>query len=320
VAVYSRSLRTATECVEEAKKLSGLVSPAIGIYSDDHPDHSIDALLKRDDVNAVIISLPTLVQPAVALNALAAGKHVLMEKPLAKDVEASEALIAEYEAKHKPKGLVLSVAEQFRYDAGHEKARQIINSGAIGKLTAVHARIWQFIAPGNKWYETEWRKKPQYQGGFLLDGGVHFVAFIRYVASDEIVDTASFSKQTLEYLPPVDTVQAALKFKSGALGTLSMSFASAKDEYSYIFIGSEGSLTATGEGGGTKLVVEDASGIAVSSEVVKGTDTYKDLFSTFVESTKTGNGDPRGSPSQALADIAVVESICRGGGKVKSYV
>jgi predicted dehydrogenase len=166
VAVYSRSSRTATECVEEAKKLSGLVSPTIGIYSDDHPDHSIDVLLKRDDVNAVIISLPTLVQPALALKALASGKHVLMEKPLAKDVEASEALIAEYEAKYKPKGLVLSVAEQFRYDAGHEKARQIINSGTIGKLTAVHARIWQCIVPGNKWYETEWRKKPQYQGGF----------------------------------------------------------------------------------------------------------------------------------------------------------
>jgi predicted dehydrogenase len=139
------------------------------------------------------------------------------------------------------------------------------------------------------------------------------------VASDEIVDTASFSRQTLEYLPPLDTVQAALKFESGALGTLSMSFASAKDEYSYIFIGSEGSLTATGEGGGTKLVVEDASGKAVSSKVVNGTNTYNDLFSRFVESTKTGNGDPRGSPSQALADIAVVESICRGGGKVKLY-
>ena len=317
IAVYSRSLKTATECVEEAKRFPGLVSSTTGIYNDEQPGHGIDMLLKRDDVEAVIISLPTLVQPGLALKALAAGKHVLMEKPMAKDVEASEALIAEYEAMYKPKGLILSVAEQFRYDAGHEKARQIVASGVIGNLVSVHARIWQRIVPGNKWYETEWRKKPQYQGGFLLDGGVHFVAFIRYVSSDEIVETASFAKQTLEYLPPLDTVQAALKFRSGALGTLSMSFASAKDEYSYIFIGSEGSLTATGEGGGTKLVVEDASGKVVSEELVKSTDTYKTLFSAFINAIETGNCDARGSPSQAMSDIAVVESICKGGSKIK---
>jgi predicted dehydrogenase len=316
VAVYSRSLKSATESVEEAKKLPGLVSSAIGIYNDEQPGQGIDELLRRDDVKAVIISLPTLIQPELALRALAAGKHVIMEKPLAKDVEASEALIAEFEAKYKSKGLVLSVAEQFRYDAGHDKAREIVTSGVVGKLTAVHARIWQLVVPGNKWYETEWRKNPQYQGGFLLDGGVHFVAFIRHVASDEIVETASFAKQTLEYLPPLDTVQAALKFKSGALGTLSMSFASAKDEYSYIFIGSEGSLTATGAGGGTKLVVQDASGKVVSDEIVKGTDTYKELFLSFFNAIETGKNDARGSPRQAMADIAVVQSICNGGGKV----
>jgi predicted dehydrogenase len=319
VAVYSRSQKSATETVEEAKKLPGLVSPDIGIYSDEQPGQGVDELFKREDVKCVVISLPTLIQPAIVLKALAAGKHVLMEKPVAKDIQAAEELIAEYEAKYKSKGLILSVAEQFRYDAGHEKARQIVASGSIGKLAAVHARIWQLVVPGNPWYETEWRKKPQYQGGFLLDGGVHFVAFIRHVASDEIVETASFAKQTLEYLPPLDTVQAALKFKSGATGTLSMSFASAKGEYSYIFIGSEGSLTATGEGGGIKLVVQDEKGKVVSDEIVKSPETYKDLFSAFFDATETGKGDARGSPKQALTDVAVVESICSGGGEVKIY-
>jgi predicted dehydrogenase len=319
VAVYSRSLKTATEAVDEAKKLPGLVSPAVGIYNDEQPDHGLSELLKRDDVKAVIISLPTLIQPSVALQALAAGKHVLMEKPLAKDIDAAEALIAEYEAKYKSRGLILSVAEQFRFDASHEKARQIVASGSIGKLTAVHARIWQLVVPGNKWYETEWRKNPQYQGGFLLDGGVHFVAFIRHVASDEIVETASFAKQTLDYLPPLDTVQAALKLKSGALGTISMSFASVRGEYSYVFIGTEGSLMVTGEGGGTKLSVQDAKGKVVSDEVLKGTDTYKEMFSAFFDAAETGKADARGSPQQALADIAVVESICNGGGPVKIY-
>lgn len=99
----------------------------------------------------------------------------VMEKPIAKDVQDSQALIAEYEAKFQAKGLILSIMEQFRFDEGHDEARQKVTDGTIGNLTAVHARIWQKVSPGNKWYETEWRKKPEYQGGFLLDGGVHFV-------------------------------------------------------------------------------------------------------------------------------------------------
>ena len=305
------------QAISEAKKLSGLTSEAIGAYSDDQTGHGLDELLERSDVKAVVVSLPTLIQPAVALKGLAAGKHVLMEKPLAKDIEACEELIAEYEAKYKPKGLILSVAEQFRFDAGHDKAREVVASGGIGELTAAHARVWQMVVPGNKFYETEWRKKPEYQGGFLLDGGVHFVAFIRHVTGQEIVQTASFSRQTLDHLPPLDTVQAAVRFQSGALGTISMSFASAKDEYSYVFIGTKGSLTTTGEGGGIRLVVHDASGKMVSDEIVSGSETYKELFKSFLGSIETGNVDPRGAPQQALADVAVVESICSGGGAVK---
>ncbi|KAH8703621.1 NAD-binding Rossmann fold oxidoreductase [Talaromyces proteolyticus] len=321
VAVYSKSLNTASEAVEEAKKLSGLVSPSIGVYSNEQGgDGDVDDLLKRDDVKVVIVSLPTLVQPSIVLKALEAGKHVLMEKPMAKNIAASKALLDEYEAKYQPKGLVLAVAEQFRYDAGHEKARQIIASGGIGTLATVHARIWNLVNPGNKWYETEWRKKPEYMGGFLLDGGVHFIAFIRYVAGEEIVETASFARQTLDHLPPLDTVQAVLKFESGALGTLSMSFASVKNDYSYVFIGSTGSLTVTGEAGGTRLVVEDATGGVVSDQVIAGTDTYKELFSSFIRSTESGNEDPRGSPKQAIADVAVVENICTGGGTIESYL
>jgi predicted dehydrogenase len=319
VAVYSRSLKSATETLDEAKKLPGLVSPAIGIYNDEQPGHGVDELFKRDDVKYVVVALPTLVQPGIVLKALAAGKHVVMEKPVAKDIQASEELIAEYEATYKSQGLILAVAEQFRFDAGIDQARQIVASGSIGELATVHARIWQLVVPGNPYYETDWRKKPEYQGGFLLDGGVHFVAMIRHVASDEIVETAAFAKQTLEYLPPLDTVQAALKFKSGATGTLSMSFASAKGDYSYVFIGSEGSLTATGDGGGLKLVVHDAKGNVVSDDIVKSPDTYKDLFSAFFKAAETGRGDPRGTPGQALADVAVIESICIGGGKVKTY-
>lgn len=134
------------------------------------------------------------------------------------------------------------------------------------------------------------------------------------------METASFAKQTLDYLPPLDTVQAALKLKSGTLGTLSMSFASAKGDYSYVFIGTKGSLTVTRGPDGTKLVVEDAAGDIIEQETISGSNTYKNLFAAFLDDIKTGEQDPRGSAQQALADVAVVESLCNGGGKVKYYL
>lgn len=144
-------------------------------------------------------------------------------------------------------------------------------------------------------------------------------ALIRHIAADEIVETVSFAKQTLDHLPPLDTVQAALKLKSGALGTLSISFASAKRDFSYIFIGTKGSLVLTRESDGTKLVVEDDSGNAVSEEIVSNSSTYKNLFAAFLNDIQTGKPDERGSAQQALADVAVVESICSGGESVKYY-
>lgn len=319
VAIYSRSLKSASECLAEARKFDGLCAENIAAYHDGSPSNGgLDQLLQRDDVTSVIVALPTTVQPAVVLKCLAAGKHVLMEKPIAKDVKDAVALIAEYESRFQSQKLILAVAEQFRFDLAHEKARQIVSDGTIGELVAAHARIWSNMQPGNKWYETEWRKVPDYQGGFLLDGGVHFIALLRYVSSDEIEETASFARQTYDHLPPLDTVQGALRFKSGALGTISMSWASVKGEYSYNFIGTKGSLTITGADGGTKLVVEDEQGKVVSEEIIAGEGTAQE-FLGFFEAIKRGQGDERASPRQALADVAVVESLLNGGGKVQLY-
>ncbi|KAH8807972.1 NAD-binding Rossmann fold oxidoreductase [Xylogone sp. PMI_703] len=317
VALYSRSKKSVSELLEAGKDFPGLYSPDIKPYDDEAGgDHSgIVALLQNPAVKAVIIALPTPVQPAVAEQCLAAGKHVLMEKPITKDVASATDLITSYEKNYASKGLILSVAEQFRFDPALHRAHAILSSSKIGTLRTVHARIWQAVEPGNKWYETPWRKHPAYQGGFLLDGGVHFVALLRLVSGDEIVETRSFAKQTWKHLPPLDTVQAAIRFGEGAIGTLSMSFASVKGEYEYVFVGEKGSLTISGAKGGTKLVVEEKGG-STETEVVSGESTYRELFSAYGESIRSGKVDVRGAPRQALADVAVVESLCSGGGTV----
>jgi predicted dehydrogenase len=318
VAIYSRSTKSAVEAAEKAKEFEGLCAEAFATYSDEQSHQNLDDLLLRKDVISVIVALPTLVQPAVVLKCLAAGKHVLMEKPIAKDVQEAVALVKEYEAKYKSKKLVLSVAEQFRFNPGYEKARQLIANGSIGKVMTVHGRVWQGVKAGNKWYETPWRKTPEYQGGFLLDGGVHFVALIRHISSDDIVETSSFAKQTWSHLPPLDTVQAALRFESGALGSLSMSFASVKGDYSFVFIGSKGSITITSKEGGVNILLEDGENKFVSEDNVKGDGTLQE-FQAFFKAVYSGSSTKQASPWEALTDVAVVESLCEGGGMVEKY-
>src|SRR5882757_9497999 len=96
-----------------------------------------------------------------------------------------------------------------------------------------------------------------------------------------------------------------------------MSFASAKNEYRYDFIGAMGGATLTGGDGGSRIVVEDVKGEVVSDENIKGNATGEEL-SAFFDAIGSGRGqaDDRGSPRQAIADVAVVESLLTGGGPV----
>lgn len=74
-------------------------------------------------------------------------------------------------------------------EANEVGRKWIFEDKAIGRLTQLHMKVWGNVTPGGKYYETPWRKAPGYQGGFVLDGGVHHIALIRYVSGEEIVET-----------------------------------------------------------------------------------------------------------------------------------
>ena len=97
---------------------------------------SLDALLARSDIDAVIIALPITVQPSIVRKSLAAGKHVLSEKPVAPDVASGIELIREYETTYKPKGLVFRIAENYELEPGYHAAAKAIREGKIGKVNS----------------------------------------------------------------------------------------------------------------------------------------------------------------------------------------
>ncbi|TQJ09159.1 Gfo/Idh/MocA family protein [Lapillicoccus jejuensis] len=94
---------------------------------------SLDALLARDDVDAVAIATPARTHSRIALAALAAGKHVLVEKPLASSRAEAELMVSEARAR----GLVLMCDHTYCYTPVVRKIREIVRSGELGDLLFV---------------------------------------------------------------------------------------------------------------------------------------------------------------------------------------
>jgi len=166
-AIYSRSEKSASELADEAEDL---LHYRPEIYHDGGPSANLDTLLARSDISIVIVVLPITVQPDIVLKALAAGKHVISEKPVAPDVASGLKLIAAYEAEYKPKGLVWRVAENSEVEAGYITAAQAIRAGKIGKVIFFSLRDVGQIDKESKWYKTPWRTVPDVSRSNPLSG------------------------------------------------------------------------------------------------------------------------------------------------------
>jgi predicted dehydrogenase len=158
-AVYSRSEESAQGLAQSATTILPNSAPP-QVYHDGDNSRNLDALLARSDISAVIVVLPISTQPAVILKALAAGKHVISEKPVAKDVETGLKLIADYEANFKPKGLIWRVAENFEAEPGFQAAGEAIRDGKIGQVQSFKISVVNYIDTESKWYKTPWRTVP----------------------------------------------------------------------------------------------------------------------------------------------------------------
>ena len=145
----------------------------------DFPDATVVAdyqsLLQLADVDVVLVLTPIALNAPVALAALHAGKHVWMEKPIARSVTEGQELIRTAQQA----GRRLFVLEQLAYRQADEQLAALIADGEIGELILWN-RVQHFdadSAQGALRYDTTpWRKQADYPLGTLFDGGVHLIA------------------------------------------------------------------------------------------------------------------------------------------------
>ena len=125
--VYSRSEKSSRDLAAAAVVALKLKEPP-SIYHDGDSLTDLDALLSRVDITAVTVVLPITLQPSIVLKALAAGKHVLSEKPVAPDVKQGSQSHQHMQEEYQRKGLIWRVAENCEAEPGIKKAAEIIRS------------------------------------------------------------------------------------------------------------------------------------------------------------------------------------------------
>jgi predicted dehydrogenase len=130
----------------------------------------------------VLISLPIPLNYPVTREALAAGKHVICEKPAGVDeAEARQFLKL---ADEFPRQVIL-IAENFFYRDDLRLARSLLDGGAIGRVHLMAWRnVFQLVPREGQFSSTPWRWAPMYRGGPQLDAGVHHLAQIRLLCGD----------------------------------------------------------------------------------------------------------------------------------------
>lgn len=306
-AIYSRSRKSAETLASDAG--------GVDLYSEDQEGRTYEDLLKREDIKGVVIALPILVQPEYIKKALSAGKHVLAEKPIAKDVETARDLLSWISSNIPSSGPTFSVAENFRFMESFQHAASQI--GSLGRVLSFRTKIQNMVMPGGKYFETAWRKKPEYQGGFLLDGGVHFIAATRLMlggGGQKLEKVVAFSSQLQEHLPPVDTVDASVQLSNGSSGTLSISFGTTLKGSEYAVACEKGSVVRT-----FGKVVTTVDGKEDVKEFPDEGNGVKQEMKAWAEALQSGKRNEAQSGEEALKDLQVLEALLRsgeGGGKL----
>ncbi len=178
------------------------------------PFASLTDALAADAADAVAIMVPHHLHETLALEALAAKRHLLLEKPMATDPDACDRILSAARAA----GTVFMVAENAQYWPGVIKAKELIDAGAIGTL--ITARAWCSMPFMPQFYAKEaWRfSLDAAGGGVAIDAGSHFLRPLRLWCGelDEVIAVTAHPQAAMQ---GESLCRALCRFDSGVVAS-----------------------------------------------------------------------------------------------------
>lgn len=288
--------------LERAQRLAQTVPGAIPLL-DWHE------ILKRDDVDIVIVSTFNNILAEITAEAVAAGKHVLVEKPAARNTRELEPVVKAVQMT----GKKVRVGFNHRYHPAFLKARELFESGALGELMFVRGRYGH---GGRVGYEKEWRADPALSGGGeLIDQGVHIIDLARWFLGD-FSEVKAFAHTYFWQMPVEDNAFMLLKTPGDQVAFLHVSCTEWKNLFSFEIYGLNGKLHVEGLGGsyGTerltyyKMLPQMGPPETTIWEYPMQDRSWLIEFEEFLEDIKLGR-TPSANHNDALAALKIVEKI-----------
>jgi predicted dehydrogenase len=284
------------------------------LHSETAVEDRWESAVTRPDVDIVIVATTNDALTTVAVAAVEAGKHVLVEKPAARTVSELDTLITS------ASGTCSRVRVGFnhRYHPALQKARQLVEAGDLGPLMFLRGRYGH---GGRLGYEREWRANPAISGGGeLIDQGVHVIDLARwflgeFTAIDGLATTCFWN------MPVDDNAFLTLRTEHGQTAFLHVSCTEWKNLFSFEIYGRTGKLAIDGLGGSYGVerltwyrMLPEMGPPETSVWEFPGSDqSWEVEFKEFLDDIRLGRDPSAGLPA-ARAALLVVEEVYRRSG------
>jgi len=268
--------------------------------------------IERQDVDLVCVATPNGVIAEIAEAALAAGKHVLVEKPMGRNLREAERMrIAARTA-----GRRLKIGFNHRYHPAIAEAKQRLDAGEIGGVINLRCRYGHGGRPG---YEQEWRgSRDLAGGGELTDQGVHVLDLIHWFAG---VPATAFAMLQTAVWPLGDLEDNAFgmfRYADGRVAAFHTSWTQWKNLFSFEVFGTGGALLVEGLGrsyGPETLTVHlrrPGGGAPVTTQqVFEGEDgSWRREWVDFVTAVTQGTS-MLGSPDEGVVAMGMLDALYR---------
>lgn len=298
----ARLVACADISLERAQRLAATFDGALA-YSDWRE------VLKRDDVDVVIVSTFNNLLAEVTQKAVEAGKHVLVEKPAARNARELKPVFKAVQNT----GKKVRVGFNHRYHPAFLKARELFECGVLGELMFVRGRYGH---GGRLGYEKEWRADPKLSGGGeLIDQGIHLIDLARWFLGD-FSEVMGFGHTYFWPMPVEDNAFMLLKTAQNQTAFLHVSCTEWKNLFSFEIYGRNAKLHIEGLGGSYgmerltyyKMLPQMGPPETTIWEYPMGDNSWQIEFQEFLEDIRLDR-IPSVNLGDARATLTIVEKI-----------
>ncbi len=206
-------------------------------------------LLELRDIDVINICTPSGLHAQMAIEAMRAGKHVIVEKPMALSLADADAMRQTAEET----GQKLCIVLQNRYNPPMLELRQVVDSGRLGRLLLGSATVRWYRT--QEYYEDEWHGTWAMDGGALMNQSIHHIDALQWMMGAP-ASIFAYTATLAHRMEAEDTGVAVVRFQSGALGTIEGSTITYPENL-------EGSVAVFGERGSLKV-----GGVALSRKSI----------------------------------------------------